>query len=91
MFSAPGAGQLVIGWYFVPKGAHLAKAKKPVLVASVRVIFHHAAKAKVKVTLSKRGRQLLKTAKQLKLTAKGSFTATGGTTTSSTKTIALKR
>jgi len=37
------------------------------------------------------GRGLLKHAKRLKLTAKGTFTPTGGTATSVTKTFTLKR
>ena len=90
-FSAPSAGHLVISWYLVPKGAHLAKAKKPVLVATASVTFHHAGKAKVKITLTAKGRRLLKGAKHLKLTAKGSFTPAGGSKTSTTRAINLKR
>lgn len=90
-FTAPSPGHLVIRWYFVPKGAHLAKAKqKPVLVATASVTFHQAGKAKLKITLTGKGRKLLKTAKHLKLTEKGSFTPAGGTTTSTTKTFTLK-
>ena len=90
-FTAPSAGRLVISWYFLPKGAHLAKANKPVLVATASVIFHHAGRAKAKIALTSKGRQLLKTIKQLKLTVQGSFTPTGETTISTTKPITLKR
>lgn len=89
-FSAPSAGHLVIGWYLVPKGAHLAKAKKPTLVATASVTFHHAGKAKVKISLTSKGRKLLKGPKHLRLTAKGSFTPAGGTPTSTTRSINIK-
>jgi len=89
-FSAPSYGRLVISWYLVPKGAHLAKAKK-VLVATASVTFHHAGKAKVKITLTAKGRRLLKGAKHVKLTAKSSFTPAGGSKTSTTRAINLKR
>ena len=90
-FTAPSAGHLVISWYLVPKGAHLAKAKKPVLVATARVTFHNAGKTKVKVTLTSKGRKLLKGSKHLKLTAKAGFTPAGGTMTSTTRPISLTR
>jgi hypothetical protein len=89
LFTAPSAGDLVIGWYFVPTGAHLAKAKQPELVATVGATFHQAGKAKVKIKLTANGRRLLKGAKHLKLTAKGSFTPAGGAKTTTTKTIKL--
>jgi hypothetical protein len=87
---APGAGQLVIGWFLVPKGAHLTKTKRPTLVASFRAALG-GGKAKVKIALNGKGRKLVKQARRLKLTAKGSFTPTGATTTTTIKTIALKR
>jgi adhesin/invasin len=89
-FTTPSAGHLVISWYFVPKGARLAKARKPTLVATASVIFHKQGKTKVKITLTGEGRKLLKGAKHVKLTAKGSFTPAGGTTTITTQTINLK-
>jgi len=89
-FTAPSAGRLAIGWYLVPKGAHVAKATKPGLVASASVVFPKAGTAKIKVSLRGQGRKLLKNAKRVKLTAKGTFTPTGGMTTSTTKTITLK-
>ena len=90
-FTAPSPGHLVISWYFVPKGAPLVKAKqKPVLVATASVTFHQAGKAKLKITLTRKGRKLLKGAGHLKLTEKGSFTPAGGTMTSTTKTFTLK-
>lgn len=89
--NAPSPGQLLISWYLVPKGAHLTKAKQPTLVATVRSTLKHAGKAKVKIALTRKGRKLLKAAKRIKLTAKGSFTPAGAPTTSTTKAITLKR
>lgn len=90
-FSAPSAGHLVLSWYLVPKGARLAKAKKPVLVATASLTFHQVSKAKAEIRLTANGRTLLKGAKHVKLTAKGSFAPIGGSTTSTSKSITLKR
>ncbi len=90
-FTAPSAGRLVIGWYRVPKGAHIARAKKPVLVASGSAVFHKAEKGTIKVSLTHKGRKLLKHATRVKLTAKATFTPAGGPGTSATKIITLTR
>ncbi len=90
-FAAPSAGSLVISWYEVPKGAKLAKSKKPVLVASGHMTFQSAGRATVKIKLTGKGRALLKHSKRLKLTAKGSFTPSGAASTSATKSFSVKR
>jgi hypothetical protein len=86
------AGAAVIDWYEVPAGAKLAKhaAAKPVLVASGQVSFPAAGTGKLKLRLTAAGKRLLKKAKQLKLTAKGTFTPTGKAATVTTKTFSLK-
>jgi hypothetical protein len=91
-FRAPSAGKLVIDWYYVPKGARIARKAKPkaVLVAAASVVFHKPGKTKVKIKLTGKGRGLLKHAKREKLTVKASFTPTGKTKTTSTKTITIK-
>jgi len=89
--NAPSAGQLLLSWYLVPKGAHLTKAEQPTLVATVRATLNQAGKAKVKIALTRKGRKVLKPAQRIKLTAKGSFTPTGASTTTTTKAITLKR
>jgi hypothetical protein len=89
--NAPSAGRLLISWYLVPKGAHLTKAKQPTLVATVRAALKQAGKAKVKIALTRKGRKLLRSATRIKLTAKGSFTPTGASTTTTTRAITLKR
>ena len=87
VFIAPSAGELVIDWYYVPAGAHLANVKRPELVASARAALDKAGKTKVKIKLTASGRRLLKGTKHVRLTAKGSFTPAGGTKTTTTKTI----
>jgi hypothetical protein len=67
---------VVIGWYLVPNGAHLAKAQ-PVLVASGRATFGNAGTKTIKIKLTPSGKRLLREANRLKLTAKGTFTPTG--------------
>ena len=89
-FNAPSAGQLVISWYLVPKGAHLATTR-PVLVAVGRFSFTQAGVAKLPIKLTAKGKSLLKHAKQLKLTAKGVLTLGGQKAVSATKSFTLKR
>lgn len=87
-FIAPGAGYLVIDWYYVPQGAHLASVKRAKLVAKVSATLARAGKVAVKIKLTAKGRRLLKRAgKRLRLTAKGSFTPAGKTTTTATRAI----
>jgi hypothetical protein len=92
-FTAPGAGTMVINWYFVPKGAHLATAKKakPVPIANGRVSFTKAGKGKISVRLTAKGKQLLRHAKTLKVTSRSMFTPTVGRAASKLKSFTLKR
>ena len=93
-FTAPSAGQLVLSWYLVPKGAHLNRARsprRPVLVAIVSAPFSGARNARLKIALTRQGRQLLHGAKGLVLTADGKFTPSGEQTITVTKRFALKR
>jgi hypothetical protein len=89
-FRAPEAGRALIRWYLVPKRAHLAKAK-PVMVAVGRARFTAAGTKKIKIKLTAKGSRLLKRAKRLKLTGKGSFTPTGGTAVAVSTTFTVKR
>jgi hypothetical protein len=89
-FRALVGGKVQIQWFFVPKGAHLSKAK-PVLVASGRRSFSKAGGAKLTIKLTSKGRKLLKHAKRLKLTGKGTFSVAGGPKVSARKTFTLKR
>lgn len=98
-FSAPGRGALALSWYYVPKGAKVARAKKakpkPVLVTTGHRTVTAKAKVTLKVKLTAKGRAMLKKVKKghkLKLTAKGAFRPTGAKkATVRTKRIALKR
>lgn len=90
-FGAPEAGTLLVQWYELPPGAKLAKTKaKPVLVASGQTSSTAAGTAIVHLKLTAVGKKLIKHAKSLKLTAKGTFTPTGKAATVTTKTFSLK-
>ena len=93
VFKALEAGTAVIDWYEVPPGAKLAKKTKPkpVLVAAGQRTFSAAGTATLKIKLTAAGRSLLKHAKQVKLTAKGTFTPSGTTPVATTRTFVLKR
>jgi hypothetical protein len=93
-FTAPSAGQLVVSWYLVPRGAHLTRARstrRPVLVATVSAQFSEARSASLKIILTRKGRQLLRGAKSVPLTADGKFTPSGEQAITVTKRFALKR
>jgi hypothetical protein len=85
-FNAPGEGRLAISWQRLT-GAH----SKPDLVASTTVVFHRAGAAKIKITLTRRGRVILKGAKRLKLTAKGSYTLVGRSAVLVTRQFVIAR
>jgi hypothetical protein len=67
-FRALTAGSAKVEWYRVRKHA------KPVLIASGRHTFHGAGRATITMKLTAAGRRLLRHAKRLGLTAKGTFT-----------------
>jgi hypothetical protein len=89
--TVPSAGTLTISWYQVPRGAHLAKAKKPVRVATVKKVLRHAGTTKLEIKLTRAGRSLLRGSKRLKLTTKASFTPRGAAAISLTRHIKLAR
>jgi hypothetical protein len=90
--SAPGPGTAQVTWYFVPKGAHVASKRKPIIVASGTTTVKRAGHAKLKIRLSSAGRKMLKAAKKsIALTAKGTFTPKSGKRVSSKRTFKLKR
>ncbi|HEX4465541.1 MAG TPA: hypothetical protein VH025_00005, partial [Solirubrobacteraceae bacterium] len=93
-FNAPAAGELTIGWYELPKGAHLSAAKhakpKPILVAGAHVTVTKAGKVKVTVKLNAKGKALLRHSKRVKLTAKGTFKIKGRPLATATKAFFLK-
>ena len=48
-FVAPSAGHLVISWYLETKGARGRKSRKPQLVATASMAFHHAGAGRIKI------------------------------------------
>jgi hypothetical protein len=92
-FKALEAGSAAIDWYYLPPGAKLAKKAKPksVLVGAGQRTFSAAGTATIKIKLTAAGKSLLKHATKLKLTAKGTFTPTGKTAITATRTFVLKR
>jgi hypothetical protein len=89
--SAPGPGTAKVTWYYVPKGTHVASVSKPIVVASGTKTVKGAGNTKLKITLSSTGRTMLKNAKSIALTSKGTFTPKSGKQLSSKKTFKLKR
>jgi hypothetical protein len=92
-FTAPEPGVLVIQWWRVAPGGHLATNGKrnPVLIAQGSAAFSVAGAGKIKVRLTGAGRRLLAFAKELKLTASVRFTPTAYPPVTATKIVSLKR
>src|SRR4029077_12167975 len=76
-FNATTAGKLVVSWYETPKGAHRSAKAAPVLVATGSDTVTGSETEKIAIRLTRRGKELLKQARRLKLTAKATFTPTG--------------
>ena len=91
-FKALEAGTVTIAWYQVPVGAKLSKATKakPLLVASGKLAFPAAGTGMLKIKLTAQGKRLLRHARRVQLTAKGTVTANDGGTESVTKGIIVK-
>jgi hypothetical protein len=83
-FTAPSAGRLAISWYGV-------QHRRKILVATVNVRLRRTGKAKIELTLTRKGRNLLKGAGRMTLEAQGGFTPVGQGTTSASRTIKLIR
>jgi subtilase family serine protease len=92
-YKALEAGTAVIEWFELPPGAKLAKhgKPKPVLIASGQIRFSAAGTATLKLKLTAAGKAMLKRARQLKLTAKGTFTPNGKPPIVATRAFLLKR
>ena len=88
--TAPAAGSVTITWYYLPAGARLARAVRPVVVARGSKIFAAPGQAKLKLRLTAQGRKLLKHAKRVKLTAVGAFVPKHGKKASQRKSITLR-
>lgn len=92
-FRAPEAGTAVIHWAELPPGARLARkaAPKAVLVALGALRFPTAGSGQMKLRLTPAGARILRHAKTVRLTAKGTFYPRGGSPISVTRTFVLAR
>jgi hypothetical protein len=89
--NALDAGSLSVQWYYLPKGAKLARKAKPVLVASGSITFATAGTKALSLRLTTTGRKLLKHAKRLPLTVRGRFAATDGSSAIATERGSITR
>ena len=89
MFKALEPGTAAIDWYELPAGAKVAKKATPVLVGAGQRTFSAAGIATIKIKLTAAGTSLLRHAKRLKLTAKGTFTPASKTPVTATKVFVL--
>jgi hypothetical protein len=83
-------GTASVRWYQLPAGAHLAHKRAPVLVSAGKLTFSGAGTGKLRLTLTRAGRRLLRQAQRITLTATGTFTPTGAKSVSVTKRFKLK-
>jgi hypothetical protein len=92
-FSSSEPGTLVIQWWRMPPGAHLAKngKLKRVLVAQGGAVFAGADVGKVKISITREGSRLLAHATKLKLATRAQFTPTGRPPISATALLTLRR
>lgn len=91
-FKVLEAGAAVVDWYELPAGASLTGHGRvhPILVATGRRTFAKAGTAKLVMTLTAAGRRLLAPAHGLKLTARGTFTPSGGHPIVATRSFELR-
>ncbi len=90
-FTALTAGTLAISWYYVPPGARAPSSTAPVLFAAGHVTFRTAGTRTVLLTLTSRGRKLLRHRRRIALVARGSFTPSAKGTISATKSFTVTR
>jgi hypothetical protein len=93
-FQALAAGSLRIVWYYVPHGAHLARAKakpRPVPIAAAGAAFSKAGSYTLRLRLTIRGRRILRHAKRLAVTARGVFTPSGAGALVARRSFTLRR
>jgi hypothetical protein len=81
-FAAPSAGRLQVLWYRLVHGRRL-------LVGTVTFTFRKAGSAKIEIRVTRTGRNLLRHAGKLRLTASAGFTPVGLGTTLASRTITL--
>ncbi len=91
-FHASGPGVLTIALYGGSPGGKLARMSraKPILVGVGRHAFSGAATARIKIKLTPAGKALLKHAKRLTFTARGTFKTHGKVAVEKTETFVLR-
>jgi hypothetical protein len=83
---------MLIRWYLVPAGAHLARDKrKPALVATANAHFAGPNTKTIKIKLTAIGKRRLKHTKHVRLTATATFAAPSRPVVHARRTFALKR
>ena len=90
-FTALTAGTLAIAWYYVPPGARAPSITAPVLFAAGRATFRTAGTKLVVLTITSRGRKLLRHRRRIALLARGSFRPNGKRPLTATKSFSLAR
>jgi alpha-tubulin suppressor-like RCC1 family protein len=90
-FTAIAAGTLTIEWFFLPRGARVARHPAPVLLAAGHSTFQTPGTRTLVVKLTSRGRAMLSHAAHLTVTARGIFRARGGPTVRATRSFKLAR
>lgn len=91
VFSAPTAGKVVIDWIAPAHRAKAGKAAKPVIVAIGRARFSKPERVRITIRLTARGVRMLKTVRSIRLTAKGTYTPTGSSSVTASRTFRLRR
>jgi alpha-tubulin suppressor-like RCC1 family protein len=90
-FTALTAGALAIAWYYVPPGARAPSSTAPVLFAAGHVTFRTAGTRVVVLSLTSRGRKLLRHHRRIALLARGSFTPSAKRPITAAKSFSLAR
>jgi alpha-tubulin suppressor-like RCC1 family protein len=90
-FTALTAGALSIAWYYVPPGARAPSSTAPVLFAAGHLTFRRAGTKVIVLSLTSRGRRLLRHRKRIALLARGSFTPSAKAPITATKSFSLTR
>lgn len=92
-FIAPGSGSFSVAWYYLPKGARLARHKKakPTLIGRGTASLGRPGTAKLKLRLTQAGRALLRRARALRVTSQALFTPSGGHALAMTRALTLRR
>lgn len=91
-FHAPTAGTAVVSWFQVPRGAKVDKRRvAAVLLATGHLAFSAAGTRSMRLKLTPAGKRLLARARRVRLTAKGTFTATGQAPITVTRDFVLTR